>query len=258
MEVKNKSDFTFFLGTHIPSHTKKTNVPVFISRRTLCKRKSPLQTNGIWAVDSGGFSELNLYGRWTIDEEQYVEELKLFNRAEGLQWAAQMDWMCEPWILEKTGLTVQDHQRKTVRNFQKLRSMECPVHIIPVLQGWNVDEYVEHVFMFREVGFDLRNEPLVGIGSVCRRQGTAEIESIVKRIHEMGIDLHGFGVKSAGLGRYCKFLKSADSLAWSYGARYGNGRCSDTSHHHTSKNCANCLTYALEWRDKILKNMVVQ
>lgn len=136
--------------------------------------------------------------------------------------------------------------------------MECPVHIIPVLQGWTVDEYVEHVFMFREVGFDLRDEPLVGIGSVCRRQATAEIEEIVRIINGMGIRLHGFGVKVNGLKRYGQFLTSADSLAWSFGARRGSKRCSDTSHHHTSKNCANCLTYALEWRNKILKNMVVE
>ena len=248
---------TFFLGTHVPSHAKKTDVPLFISRRTLSKRVSPLDSTGLWAVDSGGFSELSLHGKWTINEEQYIEELKRFNRAQGLLWAAQMDWMVEPWILEKTGLTVQDHQRKTVRNFVKLRSMECPVHIIPVLQGWTVDEYVECAFMFKEVGFDLEKEPLVGIGSVCRRQHTSEIEEIVKRIHGMGIKLHGFGVKINGLKRYGQYLSSADSLAWSFGARRGGKRCSDLSHHKTSKNCANCLTYALEWRQKMVQAGVV-
>ena len=55
-----------------------------------------------------------------------------------------------------------------------------------------------------------------------------------------------FGVKSAGLRKYGEYLFSADSLAWSYTGRFHpNPDCSKT-------NCANCLHYALEWREKVL------
>lgn len=218
-------------------------------------RKRPLNAQGQWAIDSGGFSELNLNGKWTVSEKQYVQELNRLTTNRGLLWAAQQDWMCEPWILEKTGLSVQEHQRKTVRNFAKLRSMECNVHIIPVIQGFHPDEYEECVYLFNEMGFDLRNEPLVGIGSICRRQRTDEIGQLVKRISKMGISLHGFGVKKSGLQKYGKYLASADSLAWSYEARYSKRRCLDTKHHPTSKACNNCLTYALEWRERLLNSL---
>ena len=40
-----------------------------------------------------------------------------------LAWVAPQDWMCEPFMLQKTGLTVPDHQERTVRNFLDLRQL---------------------------------------------------------------------------------------------------------------------------------------
>jgi len=57
------------------------------------------------------------------------------------------------------------------------------------------------------------------VGSVCRRQATGEIEEIVHSLASIGIRIHGFGVKAGGLVRYADCLVSADSLAWSFGAR---------------------------------------
>lgn len=74
----------------------------------------------------------------------------------------------------------------------------------------------------------------------------------MKHFFKKGLKLHGFGVKKAGLMKYGSMLQSADSMAWSYAARKRNGRCKNTSHHHNSKNCANCLTYALEWRERLM------
>lgn len=91
--------------------------------------------------------------------------------------------------------------------------------------------------VFHRAGVDLAAEPLVGLGSVCRRQATAEIERIVTTLAGQGLRLHGFGVKTAGLGRYGWAPHSADSLAWSYAARREPAL---PGHRH--KNCANCLT----------------
>lgn len=53
---------------------------------------------------------------------------------------------------------------------------------------------------------------LVGLGSVCRRQSTAEIGIIAGTLHAMGLKLHGFGVKREGLARYGHCLSSSDSM----------------------------------------------
>ena len=242
----------FYLGTHVLNHLEKTDVPLFISRRAFDKRKSSLDALGSWALDSGGFSELRLNGGWTLNAQEYVDRVNRINATPNLRWAAQQDWMCEEVMLEKTGLTVREHQRRTVDNFIELRSLDCDVPIIPVLQGYTMDEYKECFEMFEASGVDLRAEPVVGLGSVCRRQNTEDIERIVACFHAKDLRLHGFGVKTLGLKRYGEMLESADSLAWSFGARYSQSHCSIHRENPTTKNCANCLTYALEWREKVV------
>ena len=242
----------FYLGTHVPVHLERTEVPMFLSRRVLEKRKSSVKSIAPWALDSGGFSELKLNGAWKITPDEYVEIVNRLNQTPNLRWAAQQDWMCEEVMLEKTGLTVREHQRRTVDNFIELRSLDCDVPIIPVLQGYTMDEYKECFEMFEAAGVDLRDEPVVGLGSVCRRQNTDDIERIVTCFHAKDLRLHGFGVKTLGLKRYGEMLESADSLAWSFGARYSQSHCSIHRENPTTKNCANCLTYALEWREKVV------
>lgn len=252
--ARERFDIRFFLGTHRPTWLSKCEHDLFLSRRLLSERKSfPQRIKGEWCLDSGGFTELSLHGKWTITAQEYAEELKRYSEIGGLHWAAQMDMMCEPVMLERTGLSILDHQKATVENFRELRSMNTGgVHVIPVLQGWSLDDYERCFSLFEQNGFDLRDEPTVGLGSVCRRQSSNEIGEVVKHFFKKGLKLHGFGVKKAGLMKYGSMLKSADSMAWSYAARKRSGRCKDTSHHHNSKNCANCLTYALEWRERLM------
>ena len=95
---------------------------------------------------------------------------------------------------------------------------------------------------------DLAALPRVGLGSVCRRQSTAEIAVIVTELARRGLRLHGFGVKTGGLHLYGHRLTSADSMAWSYAARRAPALPGCTGH----KNCANCLTYATRWRAGVL------
>ena len=242
----------FYLGTHVLKHLERTDVPLFVSRRTFPNRKSSLSPLGEWALDSGGFTELSMFGEWTITPAEYVEQLHRIVRSPGLQWAAPQDWMCEPHIIEKTGLNVREHQRLTVENFLELRTLSPPVPIIPVLQGFTLDEYKDCFEMYESRGVNLREEPVVGLGSVCRRQSTVEIERIVSCFHSKDLRLHGFGVKISGMKRYGEMLESADSMAWSFGARRSQSHCSVHSPAPTTKNCANCLDYALEWREKVL------
>lgn len=247
----NKSGF--YLGTHVLAHIDKTEYPLFVSFRQLRKRKKkPFKRSEPIYVDSGGFSELSLYGEWTINPEEYISELKrLKNLGLNFGWVAPQDYMVEPVMLEKTGLTVLEHQKRTVQNLIELRKLTDDIHIIPVLQGQTIQDYYNHFEMYEEAGFNLRDESIVGIGSVCRRQGTKEIEAIMRSLYNKGLKLHGFGVKTNGLKRYSQYLKSSDSLAWSYGSRISGSKCEDCVLKAT-KNCANCLTYALKWREKVL------
>ena len=248
---KNNNNFTFYLGSHVLNHIEKTEYPLFLSFRQLNKRKKKtFNQKAKVAVDSGGFSELSMFGGWKTKPQEYIDGLKRLQRL-GLkiEWASQMDWMCEPFMLEKTGLTIEEHQRLTVDNLNELRSLDDSIHFIPVLQGQSLQDYFNHFEMFEEAGFQLRNEPLVGVGSVCRRQNTSEIGHLFKCLHAKGLKLHGFGVKKQGIESYGEYLLSCDSMAWSFGARYSPKGSNCTS---KAKNCANCLHYALEWREKVI------
>jgi hypothetical protein len=134
-------------------------------------------------------------------------------------WVCVQDWMCEEWITAKTGKTVAEHQQLTVESVLLLRALAPDLPIIPVIQGWSLPDYVACVALYAAHGIDLRAEPVVGLGSVCRRQATDEIHTIVSVLSAMGIRLHGFGVKTAAIEAVGGLVHSADSEAWSYGAR---------------------------------------
>jgi hypothetical protein len=235
----------FYLGTHRENWLGMVDVPLFVSHRRLNGRKTLPGATCSWALDSGGFTELNLHGRWVTTEDEYVEAVHRYQDEIGnLEWAAPMDWMCEPFVIEQTGLTVEAHQRLTVENYLRLKD-QGP--FIPVLQGWELHDYLRCVDLYSQYGVDLTEVPLVGVGSVCRRQSTAEIGWIFRTLSGMGIACHGFGVKKAGLRAYGEYLASADSLAWSYNARK-NPPLPGCTH----QNCSNCLRWALRWRDELL------
>lgn len=241
---------TFLLGTHMPGWLRLTDVPLFVSRRRLVDYRTLPRALGSWALDSGGFSELSLFGRWTVGVGQYAAEVRRFaSEVGGLGWAAAMDWMCEPAILAGTGLTVAAHQARTVANYLELVSAAPDLPWTPVLQGWRPDDYRRHLDDYDRAGVDLRSVPVVGLGSVCRRQHTAEVEDLVRDLSRRGLRLHGFGFKVRGLGRLGSVLHSADSMAWSVEARrLGRPTCGSTRH----RNCANCLPYALAWRERVV------
>jgi hypothetical protein len=98
----------------------------------------------------------------------------------------------------KTGLSVREHQERTVANYLDLRDRGP---FIPVLQGWTLDDYERCIDLYEDAGVDLTTEPLVGIGTVCRRQARPRSPQIVGALSSYGLSLHGFGMKSRGLAR---------------------------------------------------------
>jgi hypothetical protein len=242
-------DSTFWLGTHEVSWLARTRVPLFISRRRLARQQRVRPALARWALDSGGFTELSMNGRWSITPAQYAEEVERWRvEVGGLAWAAPMDWMCEASILAQTGLTVRHHQHKTVENFLLLR--ELIPEVVPVLQGWTLDEYLEHVGLYEEAGVDLGSFQVVGVGSVCRRNAIEQIVLILGELAALGLPLHAFGVKGAALAVVRDVVVSADSMAWSYHARRNPHKRTEKCEHPGT--CANCLHFALEWRSEML------
>lgn len=239
----------FYLGTHMPSWLYRPGVPVFVSHRRLATRKSFKRAARPWALDSGGFTELSMYRGWRTTPDEYITAVRRYAEQIGsLEWAAPQDWMCEPHILKLTGKTVREHQENTVTNFARLTASAPEIKFAPVLQGWELADYVACGDMYAAAGFDLSTFDTVGVGSVCRRQGTDEIGEIFETLAGHNLKLHGFGVKSAGLRRYGKHLESADSLAWSF-----RGRHVRPCPHTGVASCANCEPHALEWRERALR-----
>lgn len=213
----------FYLGTHEPTWLNRSHVALFVSAvrlRDRCKRKLP-RARAPWALDSGGFSVLSKHGGYPTTNREYAAEVRRWHDEIGmLEWAAVQDWMCEPVMIERTGLSVAEHQRRTVASYAELRfDVGVGLPWVPVLQGYTHADYLRCLDLYDAAGFNLRELPLVGIGSVCRRQSTADAEVIIRDLTARGLRLHGFGFKMGGLTRCRDVLASADSLAWSDGAR---------------------------------------
>ena len=120
----------FYLGTHQPGWLSSAPVPLFISDRRLRGYRRLPRAATTWALDSGGFTELATHGSWVHGPtpRQYVARIRRYRDEVGrLAWAAPQDWMCEPWILDKTGLTVGEHVRRTVDNYLQLQDLAARV-----------------------------------------------------------------------------------------------------------------------------------
>lgn len=235
----------FFLGIFqanfldpriIPPH-----IPLMIARRHLAARRNLPDTSqrAPWVLDSGGFNDITLHGQHRTTPAQYVREIRRFQQnMPGLAWAAPQDWMCEVPALRRTGLSVEQHQHLTTQNYIELRTLAPDLPIIPVLQGHFPDDYFRHLDLYsaRPYRIDIDPDtPLIGVGSVCRRQSTEDILHVLRPLAALHLNLHGFGMKTTGLQFAAHLLQSADSAAWSRAARYDGHRpmcIRPTSRHH--------------------------
>lgn len=120
-------------------------------------------------------------------------------------------------------------------------------------------DYERCVDLYRRAGVVLEREPVVGVGTVCRRQDTREAEEIMRTLASHGIALHGFGFKTKGLLQAGNVLLSSDSMAWSLDARRAPplpGHDKPGPHRRFGhKSCANCQEYALRWRARLFDTL---
>jgi hypothetical protein len=214
------SRLLFFVGVHHPHNAAKVT-RAFISYNALRRRRGAFPARW-WILDSSAFSIIAQHGGYPDEPEVYASAIRRWSINGRLLAAVSQDYMCEPHMLAITGQTVADHQRLTIERYDRLRSSDLAgVYLMPVLQGFTPEEYVEHVRMY---GGRLAAGAWVGVGSVCKRNGDpSAVGAVLLAIKRARPDLrlHGFGLKKTALGSGLvrSLLRTADSMAWSYAAR---------------------------------------
>src|SRR5260370_1084199 len=112
----------FYAGAPQPHCVGRAEFPLSARARQLARRRSLRPASCRWALDSGGFTELSLHGRWVTPAEDYAAAVAGYaGRIGGLDFAAPQDWMGEPFMTARTGLPVAEHLHRTVDNYLTLR-----------------------------------------------------------------------------------------------------------------------------------------
>lgn len=220
----------FYLGTHVLSHAShfdRTCISInrlyrYDNHHILHKRISDFNVNN-WILDSGAFTEISTYGKFRHSINEYAMQINRWMNCGNLELAVSQDYMCEPHIIKKTGLTIPIHQQLTIDRYDELIKLTT-VKILPVLQGYQPSDYANHIAMY---GDRLKLNMRVGVGSVCKRNTNINaIVNVLETIKKIRPDLrlHGFGLKITALqNTYINsLLYSADSMAWSFAARKQN------------------------------------
>lgn len=209
----------FFTGLHQPSDARHFDA-AFVSVARLRTRKGPFAVAD-WIMDSGAFTEISAHGHYRHSVAEYAAQIRRWRDNGNLLAAVAQDYMCEPFIVKKTGLTVQRHQQLTIERYDALLAEGTGVYILPVLQGFEPAEYVDHVRLY---GARLAPGQWVGVGSICKRNGDPRAIATVLlaiKTERPDLRLHGFGLKTTALSSPLvrSLLDTADSMAWSFAAR---------------------------------------
>jgi hypothetical protein len=184
------------------------------------------------------------------DARTYVAAVRRYSEEIGqLDWCAGQDLMVESQVRARTGASLRTHQDRTVANYLQLREIAPELPFLATLQGQSVADYHRCADLYERNGVDLAALPRVGVGSICRRQHSGEVEQIVRSLAGRGLRLHTFGAKVGGLSRYADAICSSDSLAWSFRGRHVRG-CSPS---HRSE--SNCVHFAVAWHTRLLASL---
>ena len=247
----------YFVGTddfqraHKVNAMISANALVRINNGVLQIRKAPIRA-GRWMMDSGAFSQVTKYGDFIMSPEEYVRIAVRFQDCGDLACIVTQDYMCEPDVikmLQDMGkeASVRIHQRKTVERYlacaDEAHKQGLKVPVMPVLQGWEVEDYIQHWWMYsRAVNSRIHQEgrldpwmggptgwgAWLGIGSTCKRNKNPEVVSQI--LDSLPIDydttkVHLFGYKTTGLksDRIKDRIYSADSFAYDFTNRL-NGK----------------------------------
>lgn len=271
--------FTFYVGAPEPSWLWRFPGPWCVSDNRLRRvvRLHPLLLGSRWFLDSGAFTRLRQTGSWSgvrpgspgeyqaerKAAREYARRARRYHDAiGGMSWAAIMDWPCEEPVrlggrwkgmhFAGTGLSVAEHQRRTVDSYHHLMEAEPSVPWKLALQGTTVAELEACAALFESEGVATQRGRTIGIGSVCSRQSEQEITDLLTPLWLNGFRMHGFGLKTLGLARCGWLMDSADSQACYFHARRRGMRLDGCTHRGP---CSYCPRWAGVWRGQVLAKM---
>lgn len=224
--------------------------PFLVNYGRLLKLAKLPRATAPWVLDSRAFTELMENGGWRFTAAEYAADVLRYAAEIGhLEWVAPQDWPAASRVLAVTGLTALEHQLRTTASVVTLRELlGDTVHVLAVVTGENLDDYLRHIEMYSAAGIDLTRERLVGVGALVGRPA-GEVARIIRALHAAGvIRLHGFGLKTGSLALIGHLLVSTDSTDWQREGRYDVGLC----RHEGSRVRweTNCPQYAREWRTR--------
>src|SRR4051794_26698766 len=94
--------------------------------------------------DSGAVTQILKHGGYPNPPEAYAAEIIRWSTNGNLLWAISKDCTIEPAMLQRTGLTVEQHQALTIERYDCIRAAVPPhIRLLPVLEGYEPHEYVE-------------------------------------------------------------------------------------------------------------------
>lgn len=220
--------------------------PILVNYGRMRKLKNLPRASAPWALDCG-INEIMSNGTHLTTAEQYADHVRRYATEVGqLEWVGPQDWPGAARVLALTGLTVHEHQRRTIESVKTLRRLLAgTAHVLAVVTGDTPEDYDRHIEMYLAAGIDLTRERLVGVGALLGRPA-GEVARIVRALHAAGIRMHGFGLKTGSLALIGHLLGSTDSTDWQREGRFDVGLCQHPG--STIRHETNCPQYAREWR----------
>lgn len=230
--------FTFYatfdvdsLCSYIPAGTPVLLPASSWARVGLKKPSIPPQITDTGA-DCGGFVASRIWGEYRYDLTMYEARLRTWSP----QWAATMDYCCEPELCEVT----RERQAKTTANAREawLKFKSASWAWVPTIQGWTPDDYRRHAHELLGLIEEMRiyyadnSAWRVGIGTLCRRADVVTVQAIIDAVCEVlppDITIHLWGIK----------LDALRSLNL-----HGRGYSSDSAVHHMAMYAKNDIKAA--------------
>lgn len=209
----------FFLGAHRLNWCWEgaARGPLFVNMHLLLPRVGDMQsaTQDI-GLDSGGYEEVARNGCWRWNVARYVELTRRACRElRRIRFAAIQDWLCTPAALRRTGLSVAEHQARTLASYLDLSAAAPEIPWCPVLQGAEPDDFRRHRDDYERAGIYLPSFERVMVGSIAARDDDPGVLDLLGELADSGVAVHALGAKGDGLRRIGSDVFSGDSMAWS-------------------------------------------
>jgi len=169
-------------------------------------------------LDSGGFAFFSRWGDYPFSLEDYLDLVYHVRDEHPLFRVATLDYPCEPEINRRQLMTNDERIEKTISNAVECVQADKTLPWLPVIQGYTLNEYLDCIERYREVGL---KSDYWAIGSICSRKGSPlQIRQIITGIKRQlpTEKLHAFGLGIPYLEdpQVFQSIYSSDSAAWNW------------------------------------------